>query len=534
MIKDFKAQTAKTIMDFLRKKGRRPHIFSTCMDGVTPSLRHDKLFIYSTTRELVVVDWNHYTEADSEVADEEPFAANEAPLYFSEFHHRKSPVYALARTLESYAEAIEGAGFKAPRMWGVLLTNTTILNRQSMEDTWNEMNITVIDGMKQPQLLPLPLNEDPQLACYKWIKAIQEYGFEDMIDLYDDDDDNNDDVNDNDDVDDDDVELDDFPNIDDEDTAETSTTDGLSHLFLPDGELMLSPTNTIHVEILPPIDNPREELNRLVGCKDIKNRIDEMVELTRYNQLIQRLDPESKTHIVSLHGVFTGRPGTGKTTLCKIYGSLLHEAGVLSKGHVVVTSRNTFIGNNWGDEERVVREVVDMAQGGVLMIDEAYLLNSDNRNDPGKMVIPQLMNILADEKKRDIAIILCGYKKEMDRLIELNPGLQSRFPNRFDFPDFTIDELLEITRRRIQEFDYHFTRSAWTKYKSLLELAYTNRDPMTWGNARFVANQLERIYVNHARRCLRARKMDKKFIHTITTADIEIVNVPVAKPRIGF
>ena len=90
--------------------------------------------------------------------------------------------------------------------------------------------------------------------------------------------------------------------------------------------------------------------------------------------------PNSKRHEVSLHSVFFGRPGTGKTTVCKIFGSLLHQAGVLSKGHVVVCDRGTFIGTLWGDEERSVRQVIEMAQGGVLMIDEAYLLNGKHEN----------------------------------------------------------------------------------------------------------------------------------------------------------
>ena len=126
----------------------------------------------------------------------------------------------------------------------------------------------------------------------------------------------------------------------------------------------------------------------------------------------------------------------------------------------MVCDRSTFIGTLWGDEERSTRQVIDMAKGGVLMIDEAYLLNSSNPHDPGKMVIPLLMNILADESQRDIAVVLCGYKDPMQKLIDLNPGLQSRFPNKFEFPDFTIDELLEITKLRIKEHNYTFTTEA--------------------------------------------------------------------------
>lgn len=535
MITEFQKQKKTTILDFLTKKGNRSNIFSTCIDEHLSSLPDDKIYIYSTSRELVVVDLNHYTKAESELADEVPVSVDADPLYYAEFESRSSPATKLHKIMQSIATAIKTAGLKEPRMWGVLVMNTTILNRDDLENLWDGMHLTVIDEVEETGNPLSILNADTTLPGYKWFKAIDENlpkendkidpEFEKLL---------NDFIqheygklgN---------AEKESLLDEDEEDDEmEDVDNDPLSDLELPSGELMLNPTNTIHVEILPPMTNPREELTRLVGCKDIKNRIDELVELTNYNQMMHKLNPAGKLHVISLHGIFTGRPGTGKTTLCKIYGSLLREAGVLSKGHVVVTSRNTFIGTNWGDEERVVREVVNMAQGGVLMIDEAYLLNGDNRNDPGKVVIPLLMDILANEAERDIAIILCGYKKEMGRLIDLNPGLQSRFPNKFDFPDFTVDELLEITRRRIKDYNYHFTRSAWAKYKSLLELAYSNRDPLTWGNARFVANQLERIYVNHARRCVRARKMDQKHILTITTADIDAIEVPTAKPRIGF
>lgn len=523
-------------MDFLTQKGNRPRIFSTCINGIYPSLRNTKIYTYSHSKEVVVVALDNYSSSIYELADEESFGG-EGPLYFSESSHRPSPVTTLYKVMQDISQAIDKVGLESPKMWGVVVMHTSILNKEDIIDKWQKMNITVIDEVKSDFESQLTLNENWTSSSAKWIKAFidektdgsitADLEFQKLLDDFIKSADNNND--------DDEDELDDDIDWDNDDLDDNDDSDeDFDIIDLPDGELTLHPNNTICVEILRPIKNPRVELDNLVGCKDIKNRIDEMVELTRYNQMIQHLNPEGKLHVVSLHGIFTGRPGTGKTTLCKIYGSLLREAGVLSKGHVVVTSRNTFIGSNWGDEERVVREVVRMAQGGVLMIDEAYLLNGDNKNDPGKMVIPLLMDILANEKERDIAIILCGYKNEMGRLIELNPGLQSRFPNKFDFPDFTVDELLEITRRRIKEFNYHFTRSAWSKYKSLLELAFTNRDPLTWGNARFVANQLERIYVNHARRCVRAHAMDQKHILTITSADIEAIEVPTPKPRIGF
>lgn len=304
--------------------------------------------------------------------------------------------------------------------------------------------------------------------------------------------------------------------------------------YFPSGDIEQNNNISVKVEILRPIPNPRDELDKLVGCADIKRRMDELVALTRYNQMMRELFPGTKQHEVSLHSVFLGRPGTGKTTVCKIFGSLLRQAGALSKGHVVVCDRGTFIGTLWGDEERSMRQVLEMAQGGVLMIDEAYLLNGKHDNDPGKLVIQLLMTILADEKQRDIAVVLCGYKEPMMKLLASNPGLQSRFPNKFEFTDFTVDELLEITQRRVKEFDYQFTASAWEKYSGMLMQAYKVRDLETWGNARFVSNQLERIYIQHAARCVRQQPKNKRDLLKITPEDIVSIEVPRQKPKIGF
>lgn len=307
----------------------------------------------------------------------------------------------------------------------------------------------------------------------------------------------------------------------------------------PEGSVEFNEKNCVKVEILKPFRHPREELNKLVGCKNIKQQIGDLLLFTTYNRAMAIENPGWKEHNVSLHAIFFGKPGTGKTTVCKIYGSLLREAGALSKGHVVVCNRGTFLGTNWGDEEKAVRQVLEMAQGGVLMIDEAYLLNSAHPNDPGKLVIPMLMDILANERHRDIAIILCGYKEPMQQLLDLNAGLASRFPNRFEFADFTVDELMEITRRRVSEYKYHFTRTAWVKYKTMLAEAYANRDANTWGNARFVANLLEHIYLAHAKRCVRyVRESDSPYLKrrcfAITPADVQPIDVPKPKPRVGF
>ena len=310
--------------------------------------------------------------------------------------------------------------------------------------------------------------------------------------------------------------------------------DAVDREYFPDGEIEQNQNIRVKVDVLRPIANPREELDKLVGCEGIKQRMDELIALASYNKMMRESFPNAKQHAVSLHSVFMGRPGTGKTTVCKIFGSLLRQAGALSKGHVIICDRGTFIGTLWGDEERSMRQVLEMARGGVLMIDEAYLLTSSHVNDPGKLVIQLLMNILADEKQRDIAVVLCGYREPMMNLLATNPGLQSRFPNKFEFSDFTVDELLEITMRRVKDYNYRFTPQAWEKYCNMLSQAYLMRDAATWGNARFVSNQLERIYIQHASRCVRQRPKDKRELLMLTPEDIVPIEVPRQQGKIGY
>ena len=324
--------------------------------------------------------------------------------------------------------------------------------------------------------------------------------------------------------------LKDFCSVDTEADDEKDTID----CYIPDGVIEQNHNISVKVEVLRPIANPREALDKLVGCSNIKQRMDELVALASYNKMMRELFPNARQHEVSLHSVFLGRPGTGKTTVCKIFGSLLHQAGALSKGHVVVCDRGTFIGTLWGDEERAMRQALEMARGGVLMIDEAYLLTGKPENDPGQLVIQLLMNTLADETQRDIAVVLCGYKEPMMDMLAANPGLHSRFPNKFEFKDFTVDELLEITLRRVKDYDYRFTPQAWEKYRRLLSQAYQVRNPETWGNARFVSNQLERIYIQHASRCMKHRPEDNRELLMLTPEDIVPIEIPRQRGKIGY
>lgn len=292
----------------------------------------------------------------------------------------------------------------------------------------------------------------------------------------------------------------------------------------------------LRVEMLPLLDNPEVELDKMLGCEEIRRQIEQLTALTRYNAQMKKIAPDIPPHKVSLHAIFQGAPGTGKTTLCKIYASMLHKAGALSKGHVVVANRSTFIGTRWGDEEVAVAETLKAAKGGVLMIDEAYQLVTKHPNDPGRLILQLMMPMLADEQNRDIAVVLCGYKGLMQELLDQNEGLRSRFVNVFNFPEFSVQQLLEISRRRYRQYQYHFTRQAWMRYRDIIRKGYDQRDKKTWGNARFVANLLDEVYIHHAQRITGSNITDRRQFLTITAADIKPVTLPLSTvtPKIGF
>lgn len=536
LIEDFRDQTKETIQEHLDKLATNRIVYSTHLKGFEPYLKEKNVVIYIHATSMVIVCFDLCGKIE-EIVDEVDDIDVDPPQFFSYKGARTSPVWQLKEAMTLIRDRI--INIKPPMdVYGVLLSESDLLNATDMKDRWDIMNIHVIHGLKGLRRKEIVTNEFDSPKMKAIMDAIHPSTI-DCEDKQDEDDDfaklinyflsgeTDDDLDDNmgDDVDDDEINPDDFPK---------GSVHVLEDISFPDGTIDQNDKISVKVEILRPIANPREELDKLVGCIDIKRRMDELVALTGYNKLMSKMFPNSKQHEVSLHSVFLGRPGTGKTTVCKIFGSLLRQAGALSKGHVVVCDRGTFIGTLWGDEERSMRQVLEMAQGGVLMVDEAYLLNGKNENDPGKIVVQLMMNILADESQRDIAIVLCGYKEPMTELLNSNPGLQSRFPNKFEFLDFTIDELLEITRRRLKEYEYEFTPSAWEKYKLLLVQAYQHRNPQTWGNARFVANQLERIYIQHASRCVKQCPADKYQLRLISTEDILPIEVPIERNRIGF
>ena len=567
LINDFRKQTKTTIWKHLDAMAANYSVYSTHLNGLSPFLTDYDVYLYCDSTNVVIVCLDCCGHCDENIFDESETLSS---LILTKGNEpRFSTVWKLMEAVR-LAKIHLQLSHREIAVYGVLMTEAEILNANELYERWDANNIMVIDDFKRLKYRQIHVNNDDELVCKNHIQTIldatldvsetakivseetpqSDCAREDNAKQDDDDEfaklldkflnegmeivdekdclGNN--ANDQHEMD---SEKDEVEDFEPEDFPNDSVHD-VDNVSFPDGEIEQNQNISVKVEILRPIPNPCEELDKLVGCTDIKRRMDELVALTRYNKMMREQFPNVKQHEVSLHSVFLGRPGTGKTTVCKIFGSLLRQAGALSKGHVVVCDRGTFIGTLWGDEERSMKQVLEMAKGGVLMVDEAYLLNGKHENDPGRLVIQLLMNILADETQRDIAVVLCGYKEPMMKLLDTNPGLQSRFPNKFEFTDFTVDELLEITKRRIKDYDYQFTVQAWKKYSDMLTQAYQVRNPENWGNARFIANQLERIYIQHASRCVQQQPKDKSELLLLTPEDIIPIEIPRPKTKIGF
>lgn len=564
LINDFMNQRKDTIWKHLDAMAANYAVYSTHLKGLSPFLSDCDVYLYCSETNVVIVCLDSCGHCGEQVYEE---SETLSPIIYEDGSEpRVSMVWKMAKAV-SLVKSQLLLNNPDIAVYGVLLTEAEIINAYELYPMWGKHDFMVIDDLTRLKYKKIKVCsvENDYLDCKEYIRTILDASLDEAQE------ESNTIIGskpryESNPVDDFEKMLNEFINSGMEphpmitpmfhdhneheadyeseyDESEDDVSEGDSSFdnktpiedeLFPSGEIDQNNNISVKVEILHPIPNPREELDKLVGCTYIKQRMDELVALTSYNKMMHELFPDSKQHAVSLHSIFLGRPGTGKTTVCKIFGSLLRQAGALSKGHVVVCDRGTFLGTLWGDEERSVRQVLEMAKGGVLMIDEAYLLNGKNENDPGKIVIQLLMNILADESQRDIAVVLCGYKEPMMKMLDTNPGLQSRFPNKFEFTDFTVDELLEITRCRVKDYDYKFTSQAWEKYNSILAQAYKMRDPETWGNARFIANQLERIYIQHANRCIRHQPKDKQDLLMLTPEDISPIEIPRQKIKIGF
>ena len=263
------------------------------------------------------------------------------------------------------------------------------------------------------------------------------------------------------------------------------------------GDEQVGEYNLYIIQTCPPIGekkeiNPAREkdamdsLQEMIGLDSLKQNITEHLNYVKL--LNARKKAGLKASIPPLHMIFTGNPGTGKTTVADFIGEIFHKMGLLEKGHVIRTDRSKLVGKWLGETEQKTEAAIEAAKGGVLFIDEAYSLFTNDKDgdkrDFGNRVIETLLPKLSDDNFGTI-VILAGYPAEMKLLMESNPGLQSRFPFTFHFEDYTPEELLEIAELTTRREGYQFTDEARDALFALIKKEYKTRD-RHFGNARFV------------------------------------------------
>lgn len=243
-------------------------------------------------------------------------------------------------------------------------------------------------------------------------------------------------------------------------------------------------------------NTPYKELESLIGLESVKQEINSLANYVKIQQI--RASKGMKTSPISYHCVFTGNPGTGKTTVARIVAEIYKDLGILNKGHLIETDRSGLVAEYVGQTAVKTNQIIDSALDGVLFIDEAYSLISDSKSDYGKEAIATLLKRMEDDRDR-LVVILAGYSNEMKAFIDSNPGLQSRFNRYIEFPDYTADELNSIYGLSAKKYEYSLTEGAKAILKSALEAAVLSKD-QNFGNGRFVRNLFEKTIEQQANR----------------------------------
>jgi stage V sporulation protein K len=259
------------------------------------------------------------------------------------------------------------------------------------------------------------------------------------------------------------------------------------------------------------------ELNNLIGLASIKEEVKKLIGVVTTTQIKKKMNlPVSPQ---TLHMVFQGNPGTGKTTVARILGSIFKEIGLLSKGHLIETDRAGIVGKFIGHTEEKILELVESAKGGILFIDEAYAL-AKNDNDFGKVAIDTLVKSMEDYRD-DLIVIVAGYPNEMNDFISSNPGLKSRFAYNFNFEDYTINELTDVFKKMCNKYNYQFDDFFINKVQTFI-VNEKNKEEKTFGNARGIRNIFEKIEKNQHLRISKITDVDtiKEQILTLIQEDV--------------
>ena len=255
----------------------------------------------------------------------------------------------------------------------------------------------------------------------------------------------------------------------------------------------------------------------LVGLVPVKTRIREIAALLLVDKIRKNLGIAAGSP--GLHMSFTGSPGTGKTTVGLKMADILYQLGYIAQGHLLTVTRDDLVGQYIGHTAPKTKEVLKKAMGGVLFIDEAYYLyKPDNERDYGSEAIEILLQVMENQRD-ELVVILAGYKEPMDKFYESNPGLSSRIANHIDFPDYTVPELLQISKMMLAEEQYQLTPQAEVALEQYITV---RKDKPLFANARSIKNALDRARMRQANRIFdsRGQVLTKKELVNIEAEDI--------------
>lgn len=268
------------------------------------------------------------------------------------------------------------------------------------------------------------------------------------------------------------------------------------------------------------------ELNSLVGLGKVKAQVRDWIDQIKVFRM--RKERGMKVPPMSYHLVFTGNPGTGKTTVARLMSHIYREIGILSKGHLVETDRSKLVAGYIGQTAIKTQEVIDSALGGVLFIDEAYALASSSGNDFGREAIDTLLKAMEDSRD-DFVMIAAGYERPMAKFISANPGLKSRFKTFINFEDYTGVELIKIFKGLCTKNEYVLSPEAEQCLDEYIEYLYENRNE-NFGNGRDIRNLFEGIVTAQSRRVSRLSNPDDMQMRTILPSDLPTLPALRQKP----
>ncbi len=262
------------------------------------------------------------------------------------------------------------------------------------------------------------------------------------------------------------------------------------------------------------------ELSSLIGLEGVKRQVNMLVNLIQVQQMRERQG--MKPADISKHMVFLGNPGTGKTTVARLVARIYRLLGVLRKGQLVEVDRSGLVRGYIGQTATRTQEVIEEALGGVLFIDEAYALTVDKgQGDFGQEAVDTLLKAMEDHRD-DLVVIVAGYTELMERFLDSNPGLRSRFSNVIHFDDYTAEQLMAILQQKLEWQEYRLSPEAEARARAMIEHRVATK-PENFANARDIRNFMERAIANHAMRVARLEGAgeSKDILGTIQPEDLE-------------